>query len=128
MNRNRLRSLLVSVGLMLSVHAGADEERPGPGTAAGHGYPTAVIADYVLGCLLANGQTPETMRKCACSMDFVAAAIPYEEYEQVEALLRLQQMPGGGRNAVYTDSAWAKAAVARLREVQAESTLRCFQD
>ena len=124
MNSDRLRPLIVSACLILSVNAGADEGSAA--TAAGHGYPTAVIADYVLGCLLANGQTPEAMRKCACSMDFVAAAIPYEEYEQVEALLRLQQMPGGGRNAVYTDSAWAKAAVSRLREVQAESTLRCF--
>jgi hypothetical protein len=35
-------------------------------------------------------------------------------------------MPGAGRNAIYTSSNWAKNAIARLREVQAESTLRCF--
>ena len=92
----------------------------------GSPYPTSVIADYVLGCMIANGQTPEVLTKCACSIDFIAAAIPYDEYEKVETLLRLQQMPGTGRNAVYKNSTWSKNAVTRLREVQAESTLRCF--
>lgn len=89
-------------------------------------YPTSVIADYVLGCMIANGQGPETLRKCSCSIDFIAAAIPYPEYERVETLMRLQQMEGTGRNAAYKGAAWAKDAVTRFREVQAESTLRCF--
>lgn len=89
-------------------------------------YPTTVVADYVLGCMLSNGTSPDLLRKCACSIDFIAESIPYEEYERVETLLRLQQMPTGGRNAVYKGSNWANNAVAHLREVQAESTLRCF--
>ena len=89
-------------------------------------YPTEVVADYVIGCMLSNGASSEVLRKCACSMDFIAESIPYDEYEKVDTLLRLQQMPGGGRNAFFKSSNWAKNAVARLREVQAESTLRCF--
>ncbi len=89
-------------------------------------YPTAVVADYVIGCMLANGTTPEMLQKCSCSIDFLAASIPYEEYVRVETLLRLQQVEGAGRNAVYKNSAWTKQAIARLKEVQAESTLRCF--
>ncbi len=89
-------------------------------------YPTEVIADYVLGCMISNGASPDILRKCACSFDFVAASIPYAEYEQIESLLRLQQMPGVGRNAVYKNANWAKQAVTNLREIQAESTLRCF--
>jgi hypothetical protein len=89
-------------------------------------YPTSVIADYVLGCMIANGQSPETLRKCSCSIDFIAAAIPYPEYERVETLMRLQQSEGTGRNAVYKGSVWAKDAVTHFKEVQAESTLRCF--
>lgn len=95
------------------------EAKPAP-------YPTNVVADYVLGCMLSNGVSPDMLRKCSCSLDYIAASIPYEEYEQVETLLRLQQIPGGGRAAVYKSSNWAKNAVAKLREVQAESTLRCF--
>lgn len=89
-------------------------------------YPTSVVADYVLGCMLSNGTSPDLLRKCSCSIDFIAESIPYDEYERVETLLRLQQMPGEGRVAVYKGSNWAKTAVTHLREVQAESTLRCF--
>jgi len=90
-------------------------------------YPTEVVTDYVLGCMLSNGASPDILRKCSCSFDFIAASIPYDDYEKVETLLRLQQMPGGGgRGAVYKSSNWAKNAVVNLREVQAESTLRCF--
>ncbi len=89
-------------------------------------YPTSVLADYVLGCMIASGQSPETLRKCSCSIDFIAAAIPYEEYERVETLMRLQQTEGTGRNAAYKGAAWAKDAVTHFKEVQAESTLRCF--
>ena len=92
---------------------------PGP-------YPTEVVADYVLGCMLSNGVSPDTLRKCSCSLDFVAAEIPYPEYEKVQTLLQLQQIRGGGRAAIYKGSNWAKNAIAHLREVQAESTLRCF--
>lgn len=95
-------------------------------SAATHGYPTEVVADYVLGCMLSNGQSPDLLRKCSCSIDFIAESIPYDEYERVSTLLSLQQMPGQGRVAVYKGSGWAKTAVAHLREIQAESTLRCF--
>lgn len=99
---------------------------PDPAETEPSRYPTTVITDYVLGCMLANGTSADILRKCSCSFDFISASIPYEEYEKVETLLRLQQMPGGGRNAFYRGSNWAKQAMTHLREVQAESTLRCF--
>jgi hypothetical protein len=89
-------------------------------------YPTATVVDYVLGCMLSNGNSPDLLQKCSCSIDFITQAIPYEEYEKTETLLRLQQMPGAGRTLFYKNSNWAKNAITRLREVQAESTLRCF--
>ncbi len=89
-------------------------------------YPTEVAVDYVIGCMAANGQTPEMLKKCSCSIDFIAAAMPIEEYEHVETLLALRQMSGAGRNAIYKNSTWSDKAIARLREIQAESTLRCF--
>jgi hypothetical protein len=127
----------LSLGLLAAfqLHAGDDPATsaqplapypPAPAKPCPTPYPTAVIADYVVGCMLSNGSSPEVLRKCACSLDFIAESIPYEEYEKVDTLLRLQQMPGGGRNAFFKSSNWAKNALARLREVQAESTLRCF--
>ena len=118
---------ILSAGLFLSPPGLADTDCSQTTAQANRqSYPTAVIADYVVGCLIANGQTPEIMQKCACSMDYVTAAIPYEEYEKVETLLRVQQMPQAGRTAPYKDTEWSRAAIDHLREVQAESTLRCF--
>jgi hypothetical protein len=118
-----IRNALLAAGLLCCTQAISGTGETG---ASATGYPTSVLADYVLGCMIANGPSPEVLRKCSCSIDFIAAAIPYAEYEKIETLLRLQQMQGGGRNAVYKNSTWSKQAVAHLREVQAESTLRCF--
>ena len=119
-------TLAGALGLVFAAQAMAEGDCPEAAASNRAGYPTAVLADYVLGCVIANGRKPEALQKCACTMDFIAAAIPYDEYEQTETLLRLQQMPGTGRNAVYKNAAWAKTAVDHLREIQAESTLRCF--
>ena len=126
--RKPLNAFPAVIGLALSVIlCGAFAEEAAtqvpPATAR---YPTAVVTDYVIGCLIANGQSPETLRKCACSIDFIAAAIPYAEYERVETLMRLQRIDGMGRVAAYKGTSWAKDALARFTEVQAESTLRCF--
>ncbi|MCU7930804.1 MAG: hypothetical protein KZQ90_08385 [Candidatus Thiodiazotropha sp. (ex Codakia rugifera)] len=121
--RNHFAPLL-SAGLLFCTLAVADEPCKDQDKALA--YPTPVIVDYVIGCMASNGQTPEMLQKCSCSIDFIAQSIPYGEYEQIETLLRLQQMPGAGRNAIYVNSNWSKTTVAKLREVQAESTLRCF--
>ena len=118
--------VLALLACPLIIITGRSPATDGMQPAALNHYPTAVVADYVLGCMLSNGTSPDLLRKCACSIDFIAESIPYEQYERVETLLRLQQMPGAGRVAVYKSSHWAKNAIAELREIQAESTLRCF--
>ncbi|EGV33399.1 hypothetical protein ThidrDRAFT_0606 [Thiorhodococcus drewsii AZ1] len=89
-------------------------------------YPTQAIADYVIGCMLSNGASAETLQKCSCSFDLIVSEIPYAEYEKAETLMRMQQVPGGGRAGAFRGSAWAKSTLERFKEVQAESTLRCF--
>ena len=88
-------------------------------------YPTAARAEFVLGCMGANGQTPEMLRKCSCSIDFIASLIPYEKYVQMEAILRLRQL-SGDRGELYRRTPWAKALMEELGNTQAESTLKCF--
>jgi hypothetical protein len=88
-------------------------------------YPTAARADYVFGCMAANGQTEEVLRKCSCSVDIIASLLPYVRYEQVETIMRIRLMPGQ-RSAGFRDAPWATALVDELKRAQAESTLRCF--
>ena len=95
--------------------------------AQAHNYPTSALADYVFGCMGANGQTQEVLEKCACSIDVIASIIPFEEYEASETVLRMRQVRGGGEKmALFRDTTVAKDAIERLRRAQIEAELRCF--
>ena len=88
-------------------------------------YPTVARADYVFGCMAANGQGQDVLRKCSCSIDHIATIIPYEKYVEAEAVLSLQ-LAGGERMAIFRTAAPAKAVVADLRRAQAEAEILCF--
>lgn len=90
-------------------------------------YPTAAIADYVLGCMAANNESPEALRRCSCSIDVVASLLSYDDYTMAETVLRMRQVAGGGEKiALFRDTAAAKLMVERLRRAQVEAEVRCF--
>ncbi len=88
-------------------------------------YPTAVIADYVLGCMAANGNSFESLHQCSCSIDYIRERMSLDDYEKIQTVMRLQQ-DQGQRGIFYRDSAWAKDRVDALLKIQSLSTLRCF--
>src|SRR6267154_701728 len=57
-------------------------------------YPTAARADYVFGCMKANGETQELLQKCSCSIDVIASIIPYDSYVTAETILSMSQVTG----------------------------------
>ncbi len=96
--------------------------------AAQNDYPTATRADYVLGCMAANGNKRETLFQCSCAIDTIASMLPYSDYEKAETALSLQTGGGvGGRVALFRDPPEIKAVLERLREAQAEANLACFR-
>jgi hypothetical protein len=91
-------------------------------------YPTATRADYVLGCLAANGNKRETLFQCSCAIDTIASMLPYSDYEKAETALSLQTGGGvGGRVGLFRDPPEIKAVLERLRQAQAEANLTCFR-
>lgn len=88
-------------------------------------YPTAVVADYVLGCMAANGNTYESLHQCSCSIDYIRERFSYADYEKTQTVMQVQ-MDRGQRGIFYRDSHWAKSKVEALQKIQAESTLKCF--
>jgi lysyl-tRNA synthetase class II len=88
-------------------------------------YPTAARADYVFGCMAANGQSRAALEKCSCSIDRIASILPYEKYVEAETVLSLRQT-GGERLAIFRTAPIAKILVADLRRAQAEAEIRCF--
>jgi hypothetical protein len=92
---------------------------------AASGYPTAVLAEYVLGCMQANGQTRDALHRCSCSIDVIASVLSYEDYERAETFRRMA-LTTGEASGLFRESKPARQAGAALRRAQAEADIRCF--
>ena len=88
-------------------------------------YPTSARAEYVFGCMKANGETRQAIEHCSCSIDVVASLLPYDRYITAETVLSLSQVRGdmGGQ---FRTSEQAASALNDLRRAQAEAEVRCF--
>ena len=88
-------------------------------------YPTSARAEYVFGCLKANGETRQAIDQCSCSIDVIASRLPYDRYVTAETVLSMSQVRGnlGGQ---FRTSEQAASAVNDLRRAQAEAEVRCF--
>jgi len=88
-------------------------------------YPTAARADYVIGCMAANGFQRQLLDKCACGIDVIADRLSYDDYQTAETVLSMQQASVGPRGGLFRDTPIAKTALEALRRAQAEANLRC---
>ena len=88
-------------------------------------YPTSARAEYVFGCLKANGETRQAIEQCSCSIDIIASIVPYERYVTAETVLSMSQVRGdlGGQ---FRTTEQATSALNDLRRAQAEAEVRCF--
>jgi hypothetical protein len=88
-------------------------------------YPTSARAEYVFGCIKANGETRQAIEQCSCSIDVVASIVPYDRYVTAETVLSMSQVRGnlGGQ---FRTSEVAASALNDLRRAQAEAEVRCF--
>jgi hypothetical protein len=93
--------------------------------AAANAYPTEVVADYVIGCMAANGGTQEMLRRCSCSIDAVASIVPYESYEKAETIIRMS-LVAGANTEVFRTTSMLKKMVDQVRLAQIEADFRCF--
>jgi hypothetical protein len=114
----RLRPIVAALaGLAATAIAARAEEA--------NDYPTTARAEYVYGCMKANGESRQAIEQCSCSIDVVASLVPYERYVTAETVLSMSQVQGnlGGQ---FRTSEQANSAVNDLRRAQAEAEVRCF--
>ena len=116
---------LTSVVLFMSAGVHLASAADVAGSAAANDYPTSARAEYVFGCLKANGETRQAIDQCSCSIDVIASLLPYDRYVTAETVLSMSQVRGnlGGE---FRTSALAASAVNDLRRAQAEAEVRCF--
>lgn len=88
-------------------------------------YPTAARADYIFGCMKANGDTRQSLEQCSCSIDVVATILPYDRYVAAETVASVDQQ-AGQIGMMFRNTAVAQDALKELRRAQAEAQVRCF--
>ena len=118
----RNRALLVASAVALSALAVATTRSFAEDL---NDYPTSARAEYVFGCMKANGETPRVLEQCSCSIDIIASLLPYERYVSAETVMRMAQVPGV-LGTQFRSTEKARSALDALRRAQAEAEVRCF--
>ena len=123
--------LAMAVALALATNSAFAQTAAGtssmaPAASAGTGYPTSATADYVFGCMQANGNTPQSLGRCSCSFDVVASIVPYDQYVEASTFLSMGQV-AGEKGSLFRGSVESKRVVGDLRRAQAEAEIRCFE-
>lgn len=127
-NRSRCSTGVLALAAVLALGtlgtdaAGAQEPEP---PRPKYYYPTAARADYVIGCLAANGFNRLYLEKCSCGIDTIANMLPYDDYEKAATILSMQQGRLGPRGTLFRDTPMAKEELKKLHEAEAEVNLRC---
>ncbi|MGQ0446101.1 MAG: hypothetical protein ACT4O2_13500 [Beijerinckiaceae bacterium] len=88
-------------------------------------YPTEARADFVFVCMKTNGETPEILRRCSCSIDVIASLLPYDRYVAAQTVASLKQTQGQ-IGTMFRASEHLKAMLADLHRAEAEAEIRCF--
>lgn len=88
-------------------------------------YPTKARADYVFGCMKANGDTRLALEQCACSIDIIASILPYDRYVAAETVASITQQ-AGQVGSLMRNTGVARDSLDELRRAQAEAQVRCF--
>ena len=117
-----LRPIVAVPALLLAVLAGTSV---GARAQEINDYPTSARAEYVFGCMKANGESRQSIEQCSCSIDVVASIIPYERYVTAETALSMSQVRSD-LGVQFRTSEQANSAVNDLRRAQAEAEVRCF--
>lgn len=116
-----MRSLMASVALGAVIVGGTVATQQ----AHANAYPTEVVTDYVIGCMAANGETQDMLRRCSCSIDAVASILPYDTYERADTIIRMAGV-SGDNTAMFREMTMLKGIVDKLRLAQIEADFRCF--
>ena len=116
---------LLCLGLGFCTFAQAADNPPPTSPPAVNDYPTSARVDYVIGCMASNGETPIVRDKCACSIDTIAAIMPYDQYVEAETVLSMRQA-SGPNTGMFRDAPQYKAVLEDLRRAQAEAETKCF--
>jgi hypothetical protein len=128
--RTRLAIVSLALATCLPLAALAQQGAPASPAASGkaapaqgYNYPTEGRVEYVLGCMDENGHDFANVYKCACTIDKIAAALPYDEYVEQSTFSKYATMGGEGGAEFRMDK--ARAQTKKFRALQQAAYDQC---
>lgn len=89
-------------------------------------FPTSARVEYVLGCMdRAGGQSYNTLYACVCTIDKVAASMPFKRYEYAQTMSVMIQTPGE-KGGAFRDAPGARKLVKEYRSLLENAESGCF--
>ena len=97
-----------------------------PALPSANDYPTQARVEYVLACMEAHGgQSYDTLYPCVCSIDKIAARLPYKKYTEAETFGVMIRTPGE-RGGAFRDAPGARDMVKKFVEIKQSAEDSCF--
>ena len=96
------------------------------GVALANDFPTQARVEFVLGCMNEQGgQSYDTLYKCVCLVDAIAAEMTHTEFAEAQVFSQLRST-AGERGGVFRDPDQAQALIAKLEAAIDRGKARCF--
>jgi hypothetical protein len=97
-----------------------------PGVTLANDFPTQARVEFVLGCMAEQGgQSYDTLYKCVCLVDAIAAEMSHEDFAQAQVFSQLRST-AGERGGVFRDPDQAGALIANLEAALEHGKAKCF--
>jgi len=113
-----MKKKFISGALMISVCYGSG--------AFANDFPTQARVEYVIGCMNKLGaQIYENMYACSCSIDKIAATIPYQKYVEATTLGVLIKTPGE-KGGAFRDVPDAREFIGSVRDLEKNTLDSCM--
>jgi hypothetical protein len=111
-------------GALLIALAGCESQTP-PDIVE-NGYPTLARVEYVLQCMEKNGgQNLDALYPCACSIDKIAAQLPYDDFAEAQTFTFMRDASGEAAG-LFRDPPRAKELRERLEDAEGVARKNCF--
>jgi len=93
---------------------------------ASNDFPTLTRVESVLQCMQDHGgQNYDNLYHCACVVDYIAARMSHEEFDQAQAFTYLFNTPGE-RGGEFRDPPQSDKLRSLLKKTRAEAFEQCF--
>jgi len=97
-----------------------------PGVALANDFPTQARVEFVLGCMNEQGgQSYDTLYKCVCLVDAIAAAMSHDEFVEAQVFSQLRST-AGERGGVFRDPDQARSLIEKLEAAIERGKAQCF--